>query len=501
MTVSRFVAALLTACFPCGSATAVMVDPVRSIETGYIRGSGGVVATFRGIPYAAPPTGALRWKPPAPTRNWKGVRDARTFGSDCIQAEQMRRNSRAPGMSEDCLFLNVWEPRHRKSAKLPVMLWVYGGSFLGGSSSNPVQDGTALARQGAIVVSFNYRTGIFGFFSHPELSRESDHNASGNYGIMDTIAALRWVRRNIAAFGGDPDRITVFGESSGASLLGMTLVSPLSKGLFRGAILQSPGVLRPLGTLVDAEARGSAIGRDLAMLRGLSARDLQEKAAASIPAVRALSQPRIFGPTIDGWVLPTSDQEALRRGAVLKVPLIIGGNAAEGRLFVSNWPIGTVAKYEAFVASNFGGNAPAVLREYRASSDDDVKPQLARLFADNQFNKGNAAFADRMSELGVPVWRYLFAAPIGPDQLPATHGDELPFVFDTLSGHASKRDEQLSRLISAAWVRFAEKGNPNGGALPSWPNYGKDKVTFRLPAQEDRPAAGLGGSEGAPPAP
>lgn len=487
MSPARLAAAMLTACFPCVAATAIAADPVRHVESGDIRGTDGAVATFLGIPYAAPPTGVRRWRPPAPAQSWKGVRDARTFGSDCIQTEQMRRNSRAPGTSEDCLFLNVWEPRHRKSAKLPVMLWVYGGSFLGGSGSNPTQDGTALSRQGAVVVSFNYRTGIFGFFSHPQLSRESGHGASGNYGIMDTLAALRWVRRNIAAFGGDPDRITVFGESSGASLLGMMLVSPLSKGLFRSAILESPGVLRPLSTLSDAEASGFALGTDLAALRGLSADELQEKAAASIPAVRAFNQPRIFGPTVDGWVLPTSDKEALERGTVVKVPLIIGGNAAEGRLFVSNWPIGTVSAYETFVATNFGSDAPEILREYPANSDKEVKPQLARLFADNQFNNGNKAFAARMSELGVPVWRYLFAARIGQDELPATHGDELPFVFGNLSPGASARDKGLSDLISAAWVRFAKSGDPNGGELVDWRRYDRTKVTIRFPSRDDTP--------------
>jgi para-nitrobenzyl esterase len=234
------------------------------------------------------------------------------------------------------------------------MVWVFGGGFVDGSASLPIYDGEALARKGVVLVTVNYRTGVFGFLAHTALAAESPYHSAGNYGILDVIAALRWLKSNVAAFGGDPNRVTVFGESAGASLLDMVLVSPLSEGLVHGAILQSPGAMRPLSSLADALEIGKVVGSDLASMRAMPAEQVLALTDRIVPAVRRLTTPRALGPILDGWVVPRTDTTAFANGEIRRVPLIVGGNSDEGRLFVRNWPIHTVAQTRAYAEANFG---------------------------------------------------------------------------------------------------------------------------------------------------
>jgi para-nitrobenzyl esterase len=328
------------------SAVTAKAEPVIvQTPTGALAGSGGDIRVFTGIPFAAPPIGPLRWRPPEPPTPWQGVRDATQFGADCMQ--KRLPDTRAPGVSEDCLTLNIWAPAQNSGGALPVMVWVFGGGFVDGSPSLPMYDGEALARKGVVLVTVNYRTGVFGFLAHTALAAESPNHSAGNYGILDVIAALRWLKGNIAAFGGDPNRVTVFGESAGASLLDMVLVSPLSEGLVHSAILQSPGAMRPLSSLAEASEIGKVVGTDIAAMRAMPAKQVLATTDQIVPAVRRLTTPRALGPILDGWVVPRTDTAAFASGEIRRVPLIVGGNSDEGRLFVRNWPIHTVAEARA----------------------------------------------------------------------------------------------------------------------------------------------------------
>jgi len=443
-------------------------NPVRSTEAGKVAGLDGDVLTFKGIPYAAPPVGALRWRPPQQPQQWKGVRQAAQFGADCFGDARLRQGSLAPNMSEDCLYLNVWAPRDGGARTHPVMVWVYGGSFTGGTSALSMYDGAALAQKGVVVVTFNYRTNIFGFFAHPALSLESQQGVSGNYGLLDILAALRWVKGNIGAFGGDPRQVTVFGESAGASALGLLLTSPQSQGLFQRAILESPGLTRPLATLSESSALGLKLG-DLANLRSMDAAALMSLAQSGLPAVRSLEKPRPIGPIIDGWLLPRSDRDAIDSGRFLHVPLLIGSNADEGRLFTRAIPVATRADYQQYLEAQFGAGAATMARCYPAKSDQDVPQAVSRLFGGEEFIRGIDAFSVAWAARKVPVWRYRFDGPGDPGIPPPTHAGELPFVF--LRGGATPADRSLSERMATAWTTFAKSGDPNGAGLPNWPVY------------------------------
>ena len=442
--------------------------PVRSTQAGEVAGVDGDVLSFKGIPYAAPPVGDRRWRLPAPPQRWKGVRQAAQFGADCFGDARLRQGSLAPNMSEDCLYLNVWTPRDAGVGKRPVMVWVYGGSFIGGTSAMPLYDGAALARKGVVVVTFNYRTNIFGFFAHPALSSESQNGMSGNYGLLDILAALKWVKTNIGAFGGDPGQVTVFGESAGASALGLLLTSPQSQGLIQRAILESPGLTRPLATLAESSALGSTLG-DLNSLRSLDAAALMSLAQSGLPAVRSLEKPRPIGPIVDGWVLPRSDRDAIDSGRFLHVPLLIGSNADEGRLFTRAIPVTTRDDYQRYLESQFGPRAPAMARCYPATSDQDVPQALSRLFGGQEFIRGIDAFSAAWASRNVPVWRYRFDGPGDPGALPPTHAGELAFVF--LLAGSTEADRSLSERMATAWTTFAKSADPNNPTIPRWPTY------------------------------
>ena len=458
-----------------GAGAARAQAPVVRTSLGALSGSAADgVRAFKGVPYALPPVGALRWQPPQPASAWSGIRDATKFGADCMQKPAV--DSRAPGFSEDCLTLNVWTPPAAR--RLPVMVWVYGGGFVEGSASLPLYDGAALARRGVVVVSLNYRTGVFGFLAHRALAAESPERSAGNYGILDVIEALRWVQRNAAAFGGDPGRVTVFGQSAGASMIDLVLVSPLSEGLLQQAILESPGAMRPLGTLAEAEAVADVAGPDIAALRAMPAAQVLALNGKIVPPVRRLTAPRALGPILDGWVVPRTDTEAFASGRMRRVPLIVGGNSDEGRAFVRAWPIHTPAQARAYAEQNFGATADTMRSLYGLDSDAAIGPGLAYAFGDTQFNYGVRGLARGMAAVQPKVWRYLFThAPAGEAAAP-THSEEIDYVFGNLGaarwvprGPMNAADRQLSDAMMDAWTRFARAGDPNGGPLPAWPAY------------------------------
>ncbi len=475
MPVRRFLGAVALALMAGAAGAARAQAPVAHTTLGDLSGSSdGDVHAFKGVPYAAPPIGPLRWKPPQPAATWTGTRNATQFGADCMQ--KPATGSRAPAISEDCLTLNIWAPA--SAERLPIMVWVYGGGFVEGSASLPLYDGEALARRGAIVVSLNYRTGVFGFLAHRGLAAESPNHSAGNYGILDVVEALRWIKRNAGAFGGDTTRVTVFGESAGASMLDLLLVSPMSEGLVQQAILESPGAMRPLSTLAQAEAIADVAGPDIAALRAMPAAQVLALNDKIVPQVRRLTTPRALGPIQDGWVVPRTDSEAFATGGMRHVPLIVGGNSDEGRAFVKDWPIHTVAEVRAYATQNFGGSADAMLSLYRLDTDGAVASGLAYAFGDTQFNYGVRGLARGMSAVQPKTWRYLFTrAPAGEATAP-THSEEIDYVFGNFGvprwvprGAMSAADRQLSDAMMESWVRFARSGDPNGGSLPKWPAY------------------------------
>ena len=446
--------------------------PVVATAGGQVRGAaaGPRVIAFKGIPYAAPPVGPLRWRAPQPAAVWTGVRDALAFGPDFPQAPNPRLRSLS--FSEDCLYLNVWAPEGAAPGSLPVMVWIHGGGFQAGSGSDQRSDGAAMAAQGVVVVSFNYRSGLFGFFAHPSLSAESAEGVSGNYGLLDQMAALRWVQDNIAAFGGNPQRVTAFGVSAGSASISLLLTSEIAKGLFQQAILHSPGAARPLSTLAEAEQAGAAaLGDDIAALRALPDHELFTRTPLMTPKMRGLTTPRVLRPIRDGWLLKEDERPAFQAGRLHAMPLIVGSNADEGTLLTKTWPVKTLDDYRATVEKNFGETAEEAMRLYPAAADGDAPVRVAEMFADTQFNYGTRLLAQAMAARGQPTWRYLFTRRRPSQQDGPHHGEEVGHVFGNLGTDADAVDERVSTAMMKAWVAFAASGNPNAPGLAQWPAY------------------------------
>lgn len=435
---------------------------------GQRNGEGGI---FLGIPYAAPPVGPLRWRPPQPPLAWTGVRDALEFGPDFPQAA--KATSRAPRQDEDCLYLNVWTPQTGADAKLPVLVWIHGGGFTHGSGSDAGCDGALLAAEGAVVVTLNYRSGLFGFLAHPGLSAESEQGVSGNYGLMDQVAALHWVRDNIAAFGGDPARVMAFGVSAGSASISLLLASPFGKGLFQRAALHSPGAARPLASLRQAEQAGLALGADLSVLRALGGQELLAKTSLLTPKVRGLTTPRTLRPIRDGWLLPEDERPVFQQGRLHAVPLIVGCNFDEGASLTKPWPIDSLAAYREQVEQNFGDAASEVFGLYPAHSDAQARPAVAAMFADTQFNYGTRLLAQSMAAVEPRTFKYVFTRRRPGQSDGPHHGQEGAHVFGTLAtgGAFDAVDEKVSAALRKAWVGFAAKGDPNGSGVPRWDAY------------------------------
>ncbi|MFL6601654.1 MAG: carboxylesterase/lipase family protein [Steroidobacteraceae bacterium] len=483
-----FVGALLSM----GGAFAVAQTPEELVVhtaagslAGSVSGAGAAardtqVLTFKGIPYAAPPIGPLRWRPPQLPVPWSGARDATHFGADCMQTPYVI--STGQKTNEDCLTASVWTGAHYRNAHRPVMVFIYGGAFIGGSAAYPLYDGTKLAAEGVVIVGFNYRVGIFGFLAHPQLSAESPQKASGNYGLLDQIAALRWVKANIAAFGGDPERVTVFGESAGAASIALLMTSPLAKGLFEQAIVQSAVVL-PLPELAAAEQSGAAIGANIDTLRQLSAEQLLAHNGDFFPRathnVMAMTFP---SPIVDGYVLPVQPRKVFQSGAIDAVPTIVGVNADEGRMFADEGKPVSVADYQRWTREKFGALAPDILRLNPAATDSAAATATSAIIGDAVFVESARLIARGISQHQPKTFAYLFTRRVGGDPLPATHSEELPFVFATLDQPSFIKhpppvpaDLHLSSLMLRAWTRFAATGDPNAPGLPQWPRY--DRAT------------------------
>lgn len=454
---------------------ALKVSTQAGVVAGAMAPDGGI-RVFKGMPYAAPPLGPLRWRPPQPVAAWTGERSALEFGPDCPQTGDV--GSRAPAMSEDCLYLNVWSPAGARPGSLPVMVWVHGGSFVAGSGAEARLDGTRLAREDVVVVTVNYRVGLFGYLAHPALSRESPHGSSGNYGLLDLICALQWIKANIAGFGGDPQRVTAFGVSAGSAGISLLLASPLAHGLFQQAILESPGAARRLSSLADAEAAGTALGTDMEALRRLPADDVLAKTSVLAPKVRGLTLPRVLRPIRDGWILPEDERPLFKSGRLHAMPIIVGTNVDEGSRFTAGWPIDTLAAYRSLMEANFAGMVEPALAAYPAAADADVAPRVAEIFADTQFNYGSRLLAQSMVRVGQPAWRYLFARRRPRQADGPHHVQEVPYVFGNLHAirpdddpYYDAADEAVSDTMLKAWVAFARNGNPNAPGLPVWPAY------------------------------
>jgi para-nitrobenzyl esterase len=439
------------------------------------------VHSFKGIPYAQPPVGDLRWKEPQAPKNWAGVRPADKFGPQAMQRYMYSDMLfRSAGKSEDCLYLNVWTPAKTATEKLPVLVYIYGGGFNAGDGSEYRYDGESMATKGIVTVTLNYRLGIFGLMAHPELTKESPHHASGNYGLLDQHAAILWVKKNIAAFGGDPDKITIAGESAGSMSVCGQMASPLSKGLFVGAIGESGSFLGNLSPVPLTEAEASGV-KFAEKVKAASLADLRK-----IPADSLLkwSNGSRFPTTVDGYFLPESPQAIFATGKQMDIPLLAGWNSAEVdyHSFLGR-DAPTLDNYKAAMKKNYGDRTDEMLRMYPAATDADVAQVATDLASDRFISYATWKFIDLHSKTnGHPVYRYLFtrmrpdlatAAPgTSEKRYGANHASEIDYALGNL--HYNKfynwtpEDLKTSEIMEAYFANFIKTGNPNGDGLAKW---------------------------------
>jgi para-nitrobenzyl esterase len=480
----RVIAALGMVMFGVGSLGAQVQARTEAGVVAGVKSADGKVVIYKGIPFASPPVGELRWKEPQPVASWKGVRKAVEFGARCMQARIFEDMVfRDAGPSEDCLYLNVWAPKTKADAKLPVMVWIYGGGFQAGATSEPRQDGEHLAHKGVVVVSMNYRLGIFGFFSHPGLTAESAHHASGNYGLMDQVAALKWVHENIPAFGGDPGNVTIFGESAGSFAVSALMASPLSKGLIHAAIGESGaffGKTLSARPVAESERRDAVFAESLGMksvgqLRGASAEKI-------LAAARSAKDTYRFGPNIDGYFMPASAYAIYAKGEQAHIPLMAGWNRDE-RTYQEFFKTEQISKenYAAKIRQLFGEAAVEALKLFPGGSDEEVKSSAALLDTADFIALETWKWLEIHLQTGeAAVYRYEF------DQVPpasegheaeaglAYHSAEIEYVFGTLDWKKISwrpEDYKLSEQMGSYWTNFAKTGNPNGAGLGVWPMY------------------------------
>jgi para-nitrobenzyl esterase len=457
-------------------ALSLAADPVRT-QSGLVSGTSAGspdVRVYKGIPYAAPPLGDLRWKVPQPVAAWQGVRDAGQYSATCMQTPYPAASiyySEPQPVSEDCLYLNVWTAAKSTKERRPVMVWIHGGAFTRGAGSTPTYDGEKLAAKGVVLVTINYRLGVFGFLAHPELTGESAHHSSGNYALLDQIAALEWVQKNIASFGGDSKRVTIFGESAGSWAVNYLMATPVARGLFHRVIGESGASFGPNTTLATAEKSGekfaAAIGAaDLKALRAKPADELLKASGAAS-----------FPPNVDGWLLSEDIRSIFEHGKQNDVPLIAGFNADEGTT-LSPWPAsGTAKSFAEQARRTFGKQADDFLKIYPAATDDEARAAHYNSFRDQRFGWQMRTWVRASSQTGrAKTYLYYFSrVPPSADsaRYRAYHAAEISYVFGNFRPGRpwEDTDHKLSDAMSSYWVNFAATGDPNGKGLAKWPAY------------------------------
>ncbi len=456
-----------------------LAAPVKT-ESGLVQGveENGVLV-FKGIPFAAPPVGPRRWRAPEPPEPWSGVKSAKRFSPICMQRGAYPEDSPPEPMDEDCLYLNIWVPPGARTEKLPVMVWIHGGGLINGSASTPLYAGDALSQRGVIVVTANYRLGALGFLAHPDLTQESAHRVSGNYGLLDQLAALNWVKRNIGSFGGDPDNVTVFGQSSGSISISVLTASPLARGLFARAIGQSGGLFEPIDAapefkLAGAEQVGVAFGerRDAP-----SAQALRALPASEIVAARFNPQPNI-----DGYLLHETPYETFAHGRQNNVDVLVGSNKDEGLYFLSGREISRATlsdelkrDFPTFIVSLIGPKAPA--------DDKAARKAFVDFESDMRFGWNMWAWARNHAASGKGRTYYYRFTRTPPDDEGASHGVEMQYVFDHLDIKPlawTDEDRRIAQTIGSYWTNFAKTGDPNSEGSPAWPEFTPSNQTAMI---------------------
>jgi para-nitrobenzyl esterase len=471
------------------SAISALAAPV-AVTGGLLEGTvENGLQVFRGIPFAAPPVNAERWKEPQPLQAWSGIRSADRFGPACPQGQVSAEGTLGENISEDCLYLNVWSPAKSMDEKLPVLVWIYGGGFGGGRTSDPLFNGEPLAQKGVVYVSLAYRVGVMGFMAHPELSAENlamhGSSASGNYGLLDLITGLQWIKQNIAAFGGDPDQVTIWGESAGGIAVSMLAASPLAKDLFHGVISDSGGSFGPVRTpaapgenvppLKFAEQAGVTLAGKLG---ANSLEELRQK-----PVGEVMTQARGIGgigwPILDGWVIPDDQHVLYSKGAYNDTPILVGINSDEGASFSRT---DDPAEYEASTRVRFGPYADAILQAYSIEREGSVKQAARNVVREASFGWSTWVWAKLQTDQGgSSAFVYYFdQRPPYPadsrfaDVAGVPHGQELPYVFKRLDLNPlpwTESDHNIAEAMATYWTNFAKTGDPNGEGLPRWPAF------------------------------
>ena len=503
----RIICTLLLAALVTGVYAQLSGDSPRAVTVnGTLEGiNSSGVKIFKGVPFAAPPVGDLRWKEPQPVKNWSGVRKADKFGPRPMQLPIFGdMNFRSDSTSEDCLYLNIWTPATSGTEKLPVLVYFYGGGLMAGSGDEPRYAGETLARRGIIVVTTNYRLGIFGYFAHPDLTKESPNHSSGNYGFLDQVAALKWLKTNIKAFGGDPERITIAGESAGSISVSALMCSPLSKNLFSGAIGSSGslmGALSPV-TLKVAEQNGVKVAQELKAETIVKLR--------AIPATELMNAKGQFSPAIDGYFLPKPPVEIYTSGEEAKVPLLVGWNSQEMVYqYFLRGKEPTVANFKETASTIFGDNASKVLSLYQVTDDASVIPAATALASDLFIGFSTWKWSDIQKKTGGnPVYRYLYCHP-RPDMVPAltnkvpglaggvqdaknsdmpkmpkatgaVHSADIEYAMGNLPTNRvydwQPEDYVVSEIFQTYYLNFVKTGDPNGIGVPQWPAVNKQSV-------------------------
>jgi para-nitrobenzyl esterase len=483
-------------------ATVAAASPAPSlakVETGQLQGAAGDgVVAFKGVPFAEQPVGELRWRPPQKAKPWTGVRPALTNGHDCLQAEIKGDPGMGTDLGEDCLYLNVWRPVEASARKLPVMVWIYGGGLVNGGTQPAIYQGDQFAREGVVFVSINYRLGRFGFFAHPALTAEHPGELKGNYGYMDQLAALQWVQRNIAAFGGDPKQVTLFGESAGGFSVHTMVASPIAKGLFQRAIVESGGGRTNEGA---APSIAAAEATDLAFAK---AQGIEGRDAAALVKLRALPAAAVTGnlnmftsnanaatypgPVTDGKLVVETPQAAYLGRRQAKVAVMVGANSAD--LGFNTSPTMDV------LMAPFGADKARALAAYDPDGTGNLAKLRSKVGMDQLMEEPARFVAQTFAAQGLAAYEFRFdyvgdvlkaRSPNG-----AAHASEIPFVFDKYgagyiamvtashSGEASAKDKQVARTLHSYWLNFAKTGDPNGPGLPPWPRYDAAKDQLML---------------------